>query len=115
MILSDRRPRRMLLPAAGAAAILVFALSGCAASGEPAPSPTNTESLYTAADGAESSANSFFSLLAAGDIAPEFVQVEPEVDLDLEKPLSALLAPEVYAQVQDRPKIQSVDDVAASE
>ncbi|MGO1921429.1 MAG: hypothetical protein ACTH07_08680, partial [Microbacterium sp.] len=79
------------------------------------PSPTNTESLYSAADGAESSANSFFSLLAAGDIAPEFVQVEPAVDLDLEKPLSALLTPEVYAQVQDRPKIQSVDDVAASE
>lgn len=113
-MLSDRRLRQALLLAAGAAAVLAVALSGCAASAEPAPSPTNTESLYTAADGAESSANSFFSLLAAGDIAPEVVQIEPEVDLDLEKPLSVLLTPTVYSQIQDRPEILSLDDVAVS-
>lgn len=87
----------------------MVALSGCTVSAEP--TPTNTESLYTAADGAGSSASFFFSLLAAGDIAPEIVQIEPAMDLDLEKPLSTLLTPEVYAQIQDRPKILSLDDV----
>lgn len=63
----------------------------------------------------ESSTNLFFSLLAAADIDPDAVQVEPELYLDLEDPPSILLTPEVYAQVENRPKILSIDEVTLSD
>ncbi|GAA5152993.1 hypothetical protein GCM10025768_22000 [Microbacterium pseudoresistens] len=95
--------------------MLALGLAGCTTStSEPTPTPTNTESLASAADGVSSSANLFFSLLAAADIDPDAVQVEPAVELDLEEPLSVLLTPEVYAQIEDRPKILSLDDVMVS-
>lgn len=106
--------KRVLLPAAGA--VLALGLAGCTTSpSDPTPSPTSTESLATAAEGVSSSSNLFFSLLAAADIDPDAVQIEPAMDLDLEKPLSMLLTPEVYAQIEDRPKILSLDDVTVSD
>lgn len=108
-LLRLRRARR-----SAAAAALAMVLGGCSATNAPEPTQTSTEPLFTAADGVRSSSNLFFSLLAAGDIDPRAVQIEPEVDMDLEKPLSLLLTPAVYSQIQDRPKILSLDDATVS-
>jgi len=111
-MLPERRLRRALLPAA---AVLAIALSGCSATNTPDPTPTSTEPLFTAVDGAESSTRLFFSLLAFGDIDyQEIVQITPAMDLDFEQPLSMLLTPDVYTFVQDRPKILSLDDATVS-
>ncbi|MDR2321273.1 MAG: hypothetical protein LBE60_06460 [Microbacterium sp.] len=104
--------RRTLIPAA--AIVLGLALSGCTAATEPAPTRTPSESLFSAADGVRASGNLFFSLLAAGDVDPKAVLTDPATDLDPGKPLSLLLTPDVYAQVKDRPKILSLDDVTVS-
>lgn len=111
MTFSDYRRRTVLSVVATVAAL---GLSGCSTAVAPEPSPTSSAPLFTAEDGVESSTNLFFSLLAAADIDPDTVQIEPEVDLDLELSLSGLLTPEVYAQIQDRPKILSIDDVTVS-
>ncbi|WP_187662758.1 hypothetical protein [Microbacterium sp. Nx66] len=61
-----------------------------------------------------SSTELIFALLAAGDEKGAADELHPA--MDLEQPLALLLTPSgVYTQIEDRPKILSVDDVTAAE
>lgn len=106
-----RRLPIILAPALG----LALVLAGCGPSSPPTPAPSSTDSeLFSAEDGVRSSVQSFFALLAAGDEKGAAEELSPAVDLA--QPLALLLTPSgVYPQIEDRPKILSVDDVTASD
>lgn len=107
-----RRTRPLAIAAAVSA--LVLALSGCAPEPAPSPSPVSTEDLYPADASAESSVSLFFGMLAAADVDTGAFSV-PGANPDLENPLSMLMTPEVYSQIENRPIIQSVDEVTVSQ
>lgn len=101
----------VLTPAVG----LALALGGCipAAPPSPTPSPSDVEH-FSAEDGVRSSVDFVFALLAAGDEEGAAENLYPAVDF--EQPLALLLTRSgVYNQIEDRPKILSVEDVTASD
>lgn len=112
---SSRSPRRRLPIVLAPAVVLALALGGCmpAAPPSPTPAPTDVE-LFSAEDGVRSSVDFVFALLAAGDEGSAAENLFPAVAF--EQPLALLLTRSgVYTQVEDRPKILSVDDVTASD
>lgn len=112
---SPRSLRRRLPIALAPALGLALVLGGCTAASPPSPSPSSTDSeLFSAEDGVRSSVQSFFALLAAGDEKGAAEELSPTVDLA--QPLALLLTPSgVYNQIEDRPKILSVDDITVSD
>ncbi|WP_313391504.1 hypothetical protein [Microbacterium sp.] len=112
---SSRSPRRRLPIVLAPAMVLALVLVGCLPAAPPSPTPSSTDvELFSAADGVRSSTELVFALLAAGDEKGAADELHPA--MDLEQPLALLLTPSgVYPQIEDRPKILSVDDVTAAE
>ena len=112
---SSRSLRRRLPIALAPALALALTLGGCMPATPPSPTPAPTDvEHFSAEDGVRSSVDFVFALLAAGDEEGAAEELHPVVDF--EQPLALLLTRSgVYTQIEDRPKILSVDDVTASD
>ncbi len=112
---SSRSPRRRLPSVLAPAVVLALVLVGCMPAAPPSPTPSSTDvELFSAEDGVRSSVDFVFALLAAGDEESAAENLYPAVAF--EQPLALLLTRSgVYTQIEDRPKILSVDDVTATE